>query len=198
MTTKEKKFVKWVQEQCKLYGVKCRLKNVKYLRLTPTIKCSGYFDGGDVPELVVAMNRKDWIEILVHEYCHLTQWVEKIPLWTQSADSLNKIDIWLNGGKVKFIKKHLGIARDLELDNEKRSVNLIQEWGLNVDVEHYIQKANAYVQFYNYMGISRRWSKPGNSPYSNENIISEMPSTFSMKYKKMSKKVENIFIQENI
>jgi len=198
MTRLESDFIGWVKQQCKDYGVKCSLRNVKYVKLNGNIKCSGYFDGGDKPELVVAINRKDWIEILVHEYCHLTQWVEKIPLWDKSANSLVKIDDWLSGEEVRNIKRHLGIARDLELDNEKRAVDLIREWGLDVDVEHYIQKANAYIQFYNYMAISRRWSKPGNSPYSNENLISEMPVTFTMRYKKLSKRLENIFIQENI
>jgi len=197
MTQKELNFIEFVKNQCFEYGVKCRLKNVTYVKLSGNIKCSGYFDS-EVPELVVAMNRKDWIEILVHEYCHLTQWVEQIPLWNKSATSLGKIDIWLSGGEVKSINRHLGVARDLELDNEKRSVALIKEWGLKVDVEHYIQKANAYVQFYNYMGITRRWSKPGNSPYSNENLINEMPDKFNMNYKKMSKKVEKVFKQENI
>jgi len=197
MTQKEKNFIEFVKHQCFEYGVKCRLKNVKYLKLSGNIKCSGYFDS-ELPELVVAINRKDWIEILVHEYCHLTQWVEKIPLWDKSATSLAKVDDWLGGQEVRGISRHLGIARDLELDNEKRAVALIQEWGLKVDVEHYIRKANAYVQFYNYMGISRRWSKPGNSPYSNENIINEMPDKFNMNYKKMSKKVENVFKRENI
>lgn len=198
MTQKEKNFVEWVKDECFEHGVKCVLKNVKYLKLSGNIRCSGYFESGDSPKLVVAMNRKDWIEILVHEYCHVTQWVDKIPLWKKSETSLEKIDEWLSGGKVKNIGRHLGIARDLELDNEKRAVALIQEWGLKVDVDHYIRKANAYVQFYNYMGISRRWSKPGNSPYSNENLISEMPSKFNMNYGKMSKKVEKVFKQENI
>jgi phosphorylcholine metabolism protein LicD len=197
MTQKELNFIEFVKHQCFEYGVKCRLKNVTYVKLSGNIKCSGYFDS-EVPELVVAMNRKDWIEILVHEYCHLTQWVDNIPLWNKSAVSLEKIDVWLSGGEVRGINRHLGVARDLELDNEKRSVALIREWGLKVDVEHYIQKANAYVQFYNYMGISRRWSKPGNSPYSNENLINEMPDKFNMNYKKMSKKVEKVFKQENI
>ncbi len=73
MTDKEIRFVKWVKKQCRMYGVTCSLRNVKYLRLSGNIKCSGYFDDttDKKPALVVAMNRQDWIEILVHEYCHL-------------------------------------------------------------------------------------------------------------------------------
>jgi hypothetical protein len=152
MTRKEMNFVQWVKEQCKPHGVKCSLRKVKYLRLSGNIKCSGFFEGGDTPMLAVSMNRADWIEILVHEYCHLTQWVDGIELWDKADVSLVKVDDWLSGKNVRNIDKHLAVARDLELDNEKRSVALIKEWGLNVDLDCYIKKANAYIQFYNHLG----------------------------------------------
>lgn len=198
MTPTEMKFVNWIKEQCKSHGVKCSLRNVRYLRLSGNIKCSGYFEGGDSPKLVVSMNRKDWVEILAHEYCHLTQWAEGISLWNQADTSLVKMDEWLSGNEVKNIEKHLGVARDLELDNEKRSVKLIQQWGLDVDIDQYIRKANAYVQFYNYMGITRRWSNPKNSPYGNPNVVSQMSTKFNMRYKKLSKKVKSLFSTHGI
>jgi len=198
MTTKEIKFVKWVKEQCKLHGVKCSLRNVKYLKLSGNIKCSGYFDGGDSPILAVAMNRKDWIEILAHEYCHLTQWVDGIKLWDKAMVSLVEVNDWLSGIDVKNSSEHVAVARDLELDNEKRTASLIKEWGLNVDLDCYIKKANAYIQFYNHLTKTRRWSKPGNSPYGNVNIYNAMPTTFTMRYTKMSKKVEELFVKEGI
>ena len=197
MTNKEIRFVKWVKKQCRKHKVKCDLRNVKYLRLSGNIKCSGYFDDTK-PVLVVSMNRKDWIEILVHEYCHLTQWAEGIPLWEQAGDSLAVMEEWLGGKDVPDIDYHLGIARDLELDNEKRSVELLCRWGLDVDIDYYIQKANAYIQFYNYMGKTRRWSNPQNSPYGNPNVVKEMPKTFRMNYKRMSKRIEKVFINEKI
>lgn len=198
MTRQEMNFVQWVKEQCKPYGVKCSLRKVKYLRLSGNIKCSGFFEGGDTPMLAVSMNRADWIEILVHEYCHLTQWVDGIELWDKADVSLVKVDDWLSGKNVRNIDKHLAVARDLELDNEKRSVALIKEWGLNVDLDCYIKKANAYIQFYNHLGKTRRWSKPSNSPYGNMNIYNAMPTNFRMRYSKMSKKVEDLFVKENI
>ena len=60
--------------------------------------------------------------------------------------------------------KYIGYTRDLELDNEKRAVRMIRKWKLSVDVDKYIKGANAYIHFYNWMGYTRRWSKPTNSP----------------------------------
>jgi hypothetical protein len=99
---------------------------------------------------------------------------------------------------VKNIEYHLGIVRDLELDNEKRTVALIQRWDLDVDIDHYIKKANAYIQFYNYMGKTRRWSNPTNAPYGNKNLIDVMSNKFDMNYKRLSKRVEKVFVNENI
>ena len=200
MKNKEKKFVEFVKKQCLLYGVKLIMKDAPYIKLNKRIKCSGYFDDGDdmKPVLAVATKRKDWLEILVHEYCHLTQWVDKITLWDKAATSLYYIDTWLAGEKVRNVKRHLAVARDLELDNEKRAAKLLKQWDLGIDVDRYIRKANAYVQFYNYMYITRRWSSPKNSPYTNERLIAKMSNRFNMNYKKMSKRVEKIFVNENI
>ena len=199
-TKKEQLFIKWIKSQCRKYGVKCRLKNVSYLRLSGSIKCSGYFDDGQIdnPALVVAMNRPDWIEILAHEYCHLTQWLEKQSIWYQAGDSLPYIDEWLTGTEVPDIEHHLGVARDLELDNEKRTVELIKDWGLNVDIDNYIKKANAYIHFYNYVATTRRWSKPENAPYINEVVLGAMPPHFNMEYKELDKSLHKLYVEENI
>ena len=102
MTDKETRFVRWVKKQCRKHGVKCDLRKVKYLRLSGNIRCSGYFDDttDKKPTLVVSMNRKDWLEILVHEYCHLTQWAEGFGLWDQAGESLMIMEEWLGGKDV--------------------------------------------------------------------------------------------------
>jgi hypothetical protein len=161
------------------------------------VKCSGWFDE-EVPELVVAMNRPDWIEILAHEYCHLTQWVEGAPIWKKAEVSLGKVWEWLDGKNHRNIETHIGVARDLELDNEKRAVKIIKKFELKVDLENYVKKANAYVQFYNWMLVTRKWSKPNNSPYKNKNLVAAMSNKFNMKYDSLSPKLEKIFKTENI
>lgn len=197
MTSREKQFIKFVKSECKKYGVKCELRNTSYLKLSGNIKCSGYFDEEE-PSLVCSMNRPDWIEILAHEFAHLTQWVDQIPLWKKSMVSMVKVDDWLGGAKIHNIKKHLAVVRDLELDNEKRAVKIIKKFGLDIDIDRYIQKANAYVHFYNRMGDTRRWANTINSPYKNKRLISAMPANFRMDYTKIPKKIEKIYIEENI
>ena len=196
-TAKENRFIKYIRKQCKLYGIKCDLRNVKYLKLSGNIQCSGYFDETD-KVLAVAMNRPDWIEILAHEYCHLIQWTQNCKEWKNGTIGVDKVDKWLSGKAIRNIKKWLGYSRDLELDNEKRTVALIEKWGLNVDTKMYIKKANAYIQFYNYMYYSRKWSKPGNSPYTNKTIIDAMPDTFRMRYSDISKRLIKLYKEQNI
>lgn len=195
MTTNDKLFIDHVKAECKAYGVKCDLRKVKYVKLGANIKASGYFDES-VPTLVCSMNRPDSLEILTHEFGHLTQWVEQIPIWVDSPDSLTFVDEWLSGKDVPDIKYHLGMCRDLELDNEKRAVKLIKKHGLSIDLDHYVRKANSYVQFYNYMFYSRRWCTPQNSPYGNKRLIESMPNKFNMQYKEIPKKYLQIFTEE--
>jgi phosphorylcholine metabolism protein LicD len=197
MNKKEKEFVKYVKSECKKYGVKCDLRKTKYVRLSGNIKCSGYFDE-DAPALVCSMNRKDWIEILAHEFSHLTQWVEQIDIWKKCMVSMPLVDDWLQGEDVPNIKKHLAVSRELELDNEKRSVRIIKKFGLDVDIDNYIKKANAYIFFYTRLLATRKWATPNNSPYTNKRIIEKMPTYFRRDYSIIPSKIEKVFIEENL
>ena len=201
MTRNDKRFIAHVKSECKRYGIKCDLRPTRYVKLTSSISCSGWFDS-DGKRLVVAMNRPDALSILVHEYAHLTQWQDsindKFDLWNRSSPSLTKVDEWLAGQPVRNIKYHLSVCRDLELDNEKRSARLIKRFGLSMDVSLYIKRANAYVQFYNWMYHTRRWCKPNNTPYSNPALVAAMSPKFNMKYTSLSKKVYNAFYAANI
>jgi len=197
LTQNDQKFIEHIKIHCKELGIKCDIRDVSYVNYGKGFKCGGWFDS-EGRELVVAMNSPDGFSTLVHEYGHLTQWVDDIPLWKTSSESLMKMNDWLSGVEVENIDEHLSICRDLELENEKRSVKLIKKWGLSIDVEDYTRKANAYVMFYNWMKQTRRWSKPKNSPYRNERVLSVMSSKFNMNYKKMSKKIFKIFSEENI
>lgn len=190
-------FIQHVKKVCKIYGIKCSLRKSKYVKMSDNMKCSGWFDEEN-KELVVAINRPDWIEILAHEYSHLTQWVEQIPIWKEAEKSLGKVWEWLDGKNCRNIDKHISVARDMELDNEKRSVKVIKDFKLNVDLDQYIKKANAYVQFYNWIKITRRWSLPTNSPYKNERLKSAMSTKFNMKYTTLTPKIERIFREEKI
>lgn len=196
-TQKELDFIQYVKNRCKEHGVKCVLPKTQSVRMNDGVRCSGYFDES-IPILVSSIGRPDWIEILAHEYSHLTQWVERIPLWIEAETSLAFVWEWLEGKDCKNIEHHLNVARDLELDNEKRAVKVIKAFELDVDIDNYIRKANAYVAFYNWMKITRKWCKGNNTPYRNENVKNAMSAKFNMNHNILSKKSEKVFRQENI
>lgn len=196
-TPQEQAFIDFVKDLCKKNGITPSLRNSKYVKLSPKIRCSGWFDS-ESRILVVSMNHKDWIEILAHEYSHMTQWLDKIPLWNIATDSLELVDLWLAGETIDDIEEHINNSRDLELDNEKRTVEVIKKFGLSCDIDLYIKKCNAYILFYNYIKESRKWSKPGNGPYSNKKILDLMSSEFDMDYSELTKEIRDTFISENI
>ena len=192
-----KEFIDFVKNECKKYGIKCKLKNVSYLKLSDGINCSGFFDEED-KELVVAMKHPLALGVLAHEYSHLTQWVDGCKEWKEGCRGLPKVDDWLTGKNVRNIKRYLAYSRDLELDNEKRTVKLIKKWKLPIDIKDYVQRANSYIQFYNWLYYSRKWSSPSNSPYTNPNVYGKMPTTFRMNYKTMSDKYKQLYKKEKI
>lgn len=188
----QNEFIEYVKAECKANGIRFILRDVKYLQPTRKIKCSGYFDE-ESKSLVVATKSSQWFEILVHEFAHLTQWKDQCTVWKEGGLGLAKMNNWLEGKQVRGIKQALAKVRDLELDNEKRSVRIIKKWNLPVDLKLYIQKANAYILFYNWMYYTRRWCSPKNSPIKNPAVYSKMPTTFRIDYTKLSNKHYKVF-----
>lgn len=199
LTKHDKKFIERVKEDCKKYKISCKLKDVQYLKPVPSIRCTGYFDDEN-RSLQVAMKERDSFEILVHEYGHLTQWVDQVPVYTKASKYLYAVDDWIGGLNLPMPMVEAAIQGvvDLELDNERRSVKLIDKYNLSIDKEKYIRKANAYLYFYHWMKKTRKWSRPENMPYKNKRIVAAMPTTLRGKYDKMPKRLEKLFEQENI
>jgi hypothetical protein len=142
------------------------------------IKCSGYFDEED-RELAVATNKKenDWLFILIHESCHLDQFLQKTPIWKNGEDGIGIIDEWL-GGKAYKEKELLKALKDtilLEMDCEKRSVKKIKKYKIETDVSEYIQKANAYLLSYWATYRDKKWYP---FPYNTPSIYKNMPTKF--------------------
>ncbi len=189
-------FLKMVKTECKKHKVKLDLRRGKYLRLNG-FRCGGFFDS-DVPVLAAAMGHRDSKILLAHEYCHMTQWLDNFYLWEKSPDSMEKIEAWLNGAEVEDIAEQIKISRDLELDNEMRTTKLVEEYDLGIEVGEYIKKCNAYVLFYNWLLESRRWSKPGNSPYVNPKVLEVMSDKFDMNYDSLSPEIAKVFREQNI
>ena len=191
----EQEFVEFVKKECKYYVVKCNLNNTKQCNFGKG-RCSGFFEQS-IPELRVAMQNDVWLSILVHEYCHVRQWIEKDPIWIKNIED-KSYEEWerMSQGEEIDVEYHLSNIRELELNNERRSVALIKELDLPIDVRDYTKKANSYIMFYNYMKISKRWCKF--PPYKNKRIMEAMPDTFSLNYTKLPKRLETIYREEGI
>ncbi len=85
---------------------------------------------------------------LVHEFAHFTQWSERATVW-MVRDFMHEryVEMAARKKKVPTIER-AGIRssiRALELDCEKRAVQIINTWDLPLDVGAYIQYANAHI-----------------------------------------------------
>lgn len=194
-------FTDYIESECKKHNVEYKRVNAPFVELSDNIKCSGFFSDGtdgqfDHPILCFADQREDWLEVLTHEYCHMTQWLEgdAFPLWNLGES----FDSWLGGEDLPNVYQSINYARDLELDNEKRVVAMMKKWNLPVDIDLYTKKANAYVQFYNYLKESRKWSIPGNAAYQNQRVLDAMSTEFDMDYETLTDEIRTIFKEENI
>lgn len=142
------------------------------------IKCSGYYDD---TVLSIATGKEDWIDVLVHESCHMDQSLEKIDIWSKGDSGIRKIDKWLKNNKAYSDKSIKTAFRDtvlLELDCEKRTVKKFKKYKVPLDEKNYIKKCNAYL--FSYWG-SYRAKKWILFPYNNPKIVSKMPSKFLSK-----------------
>lgn len=157
------------------------IADTKYLVLSGDFKCQGYFDSA--PRVLACATggisrRRNWLMTLVHETCHMDQFLEDRDLW-ETYEKIVNIDDWLSGKK--FTKRSVDHAIDttqmLELDCEIRATKKIKKFNLPINLDEYIQKANAYLFFHQYMKESRHWPVPPASPYGDK-IWPRMPKRF--------------------
>jgi hypothetical protein len=67
----------------------------------------------------------------------------------------------------------------IELDCERRTVELLRNLQAPIDLDEYTQKANAYVMSYVNVRKTRKWYDPLNPPYSDEALCAIMPKDFT-------------------
>jgi len=195
------RFIADLKASCKRNKISLSFVEKPFIKLSDNIDCAGYFSE-DEALLVVATQRPDWLEILVHESCHMDQYEDynngKSHIWGLSQ-SISFVDEWLGGTDypIKAVYKHINNSRDLEEDCERRSVVKIQQYNLPIDVKEYTQKANAYLFFYNYIKQTRYWPDSNNSVIRNEKVYKRLMKTFYKSYNKTPTRILRIF-EENV
>jgi hypothetical protein len=181
-----KEFIQKIEEELILSNVYFHLPKKEQVRIGKTgLWVSGFFQGHDQLELAVATKKPEteWFPILVHEYAHFQQYKTQAPCWVayqsqnQTEDKLTK---WLNH-EVEYSAAELDLIFttliNVEKDAEDRTIALIKQYHLPVDVEQYTKGARAYLLFYLWVKKHRRWSRSGHESYAVPQILQYMASS---------------------
>lgn len=167
-------------------GVSVYLPAVSHV-VADGVPCSGYFDAGpEVPVLAVAWDNPMRLGVLLHEYCHATQWVERAPVWVADEKTGSWAD-WLAGDRIRNPRAALESAREIEADCERRTIRLAKELGAPLDLERYARGANAYVHFYNVMAKTRKWFRIDRRPHMVDEVLAAANPTIDADFSKTPK-----------
>ena len=197
--TKIKVFIEDLKIYTKENNIKLILSPEKGVQFSEGgILCNGYFD--DITSTLACALGKDvsqWLVILLHESCHMDQWVEKVPEWTENV-GMDNIEKWLNGDdtvNMNNIDNEIRTSIIVEVDCEKRTVEKIKKYGLDsiINIDEYIQKSNAYVLFYLWMRKNRKWYTIGKEPYNIPDVVNVMPKTFDIDYTILDSNIEKTY-----
>lgn len=172
------------------YGFKVVLSPKEFKKIDSNFPCAGYFSESD-NEIFMCMNNPQIMYVLVHEFCHLDQYLTECKVFKdlnkKGKDLYELHGDHIEGKKIpeSLIKEALKAARDLELDCEKRSAKQILKYHLPIKVEDYVQSANAYVFLHNAMSITQRTIIPLKSPSNLPHIYKKLPKFFLKDYSVM-------------
>lgn len=141
------------------------------------VRVGGYFDGSS-RKIVINLKEEDWVAVLVHEYCHYLQNKRKKKVWINLKNSLEYMWMWIDKEielDKKEIKRIITSVQNMELDCERMSVKLIERYKLPIDLKEYIQTANMYLYFHNYVLKKRLWYKEEMGICSFKKLLKLMP-----------------------
>lgn len=159
-----------------------------------TVDADGYATSGYFCEenkaLVVATGREEekWLGVMIHEYCHLTQWAEGATVW-KDDDNANRWDAWVQGKPCRNVRRYLAATRELEADCERRAIRLMKEMSAPIDLARYARQANAYIHFYNLIPDTRKWFASGKRPYDMPEVLALANPTLDKDFTKTPPKL---------
>ena len=124
----------------------------------------GGFNDFDRTLEITESSSENVLGILVHEYCHMLQYVQKSPIYFSTYRGLDPTTVvtnWLNG--IDYSEKTLDacflLCKKLEFDCDIRAVEQIKKWNLPIDINHYIKCAIGYSYYYDHLRYTRRQGK---------------------------------------
>lgn len=198
MNDADKHFIGHAVAECAMHGMKILFLPKSFV-YADSAKCSGYFDE-DARSIIVATKnpQRDWMPTFIHEFCHFRQFIEKDPVLNKISNS-TRIDHdmwdWIDGRNIPMprVRKSVRAFQEMELNCEKRVVDIINNFGLSIIVEDYIRMANTYVLFYGMILKTRRWYVT--PPYQSTKLLKTIPDKFVTSFK-LPDKFEEIVLKE--
>ena len=187
-------FVKQLKKDCKSNQIGLFLYDQKFL-LDDGDKFGGWFDPNK-KELHCSFPtklQKKYVELLIHESCHMDQFLNKTPKWIQerNSDSLTIFWDWLKTQEKININQHLLNVQLMEAECEQLAVQKIIDLDLGINTNQYIQKANSYLLFYNILKETKKWCDY--PPYRFKEIWTQMPSDKILQKFSMSKELKDLY-----
>ncbi len=166
-----------VKKECAENGVKFYYGKGRTVKHSDGTYCNGYFS--DDPAVLAIATNNNSRDILIHEYCHMQQYLEGTEEWN-GLDGKGQMWDWLAGDDVapSVVNESILAHYLIELDCEMRAVAQHEIWDTGINIEEYIQKANAYLMFYFFLRETRKWYDKGKEPYSVESVWRQMPTSF--------------------
>jgi hypothetical protein len=122
-------------------------------RIKVLINSKGEFNGSFDSverELTVNTNGQLVFQTLIHEYCHFLQWKNERQKWNFLTKGVDVFFEWIDGKDFTEEKTSKALVQtiELELDCERKSLELIRNWHLDVNPFLYTTAANAYLFSY--------------------------------------------------
>ena len=121
-----------------------------------------------------------WIDILAHEFNHYIQWKTQACVWKnldlRESNAYSIFWDWLDGAMEfnDIIDSVVDRIVAVEHDCEIRTIQMIKDENLPIDIAEYSKTANSYLAFLMYVKISRSWSKC--DMIGEESVLIKMPS----------------------
>lgn len=198
-------YIGFVKKRAKDFDVQIKLSTKKAVDIDG-VEVSGYFDGEN-KVLAVSCNKPEeqWFPILVHEACHMDQWIEQCDAWMNcemedGSDSTDELFEWFAGKEIsdEEVEQLAMKSFEVELDCERRTLERIKEFNLPIDQTDYIQKANSYIYFYFAFPRRRSFYDSNRKPYEIEEVWKLMPKDFDHDYKANSERILSLFEEHGI
>lgn len=174
-------FINYVVDFCVNNKIDINVANDKFVLLLGS-ECAGSFSAATkILSIAIDKDFNDWFPVLVHEFCHATQYADDPEGFSNLDLSSDAIFHWTSGKEYsnEDLDKFFNDTINLESDCESRVCKSISNYNLFsfINLEEYAQKGNAYAQFYQYFRETRKWYVSGKEPYLLKEVWQLFPTT---------------------